>query len=300
MPNLPDKMAELYQRMNSKPDAIFVQLTTACNATCINCPHSFTYKKNHPQGTMSQEIWDALLEQAIAEDYRGQIGLYLHFEPLAAESLYNRINDVNTKTKAYVVFSTNASLLDENNQQKLLYVRPRVVHINLNSADELQYEQMTGLNYKAVFTNARSFIDKAKGKIHIEINCPVLPGVDTDKLIAMFPDVKVNVEFYANSRGGLLENIDLQRSTSRFNVNNYCCQPKQNFCVLWDGSVIICCMDYMHESKPDFPNIIDVNLFDTYRVKMLNLQRRFESGDYTAYKMCMACKKEMGFTGKTA
>lgn len=284
--------------MIKHPDAIFVQLTTGCNATCVSCPHPFTYgaQGSHAKGNMSKQVWGVLVDQIRKADYRGQVGLYLHHEPLLVKSLYTKIKEINETTNAYVVLSTNGELLDDEAQEKMLDALPRQIHININSADRQQYEQMMRLDYDATFDNARRFIERAKGKIAVEINCPVLPEVDTLKLVEAFPGVPVNTDYWANSRGGLLESVTAAGHASRFQIKEHCRQPTQNFNVLWDGAVIACCMDWAHETRRDFPNILETDLFETYTGPgMQSLQAEFEEGRYGRYKMCQNCSIEMGF-----
>lgn len=280
------------------PLAIFVQLTTACNAECIMCPHPFTYGRrgSHRKGHMPSQVWDELLRQIRRAGYRGQVGLYLHHEPLLVRSLYSKIREVNETTDAFVVVSTNGALLNAENRRLLIEAEPRQVHVNITSADKAQYEETMRLDFETTFQNTHRFITEARGRICVEINCPVLPGVDTQKLVAAFPGVHVNVEYWANSRGGLLPTISAENKGSRFKLDTHCTQPTVNFNVLWDGSVILCCMDWAHESKADFPNILDCDLFETYNgVLMRTVQAEFVNGDYSRYQMCSFCAREMGF-----
>lgn len=276
------------------PQAIFIQLHTYCNANCINCPHDFTYKTIHPKGKMSRETWDKILTDLITMDYRGQVGFYLHHEPLLAKDLFNKIDDINSKTNAYVVISTNGALLNDENIQKLITSKPNKVHININSADQSEYESSMKLNYAETISNCKRFIEQARDIIDIEINCPVMQGFNVEQLKRIFPDVVVNLDYQANSRGGLLPALFSQLKTNRFNSKNYCEQPTQNLNILFDGSVIVCCMDWMHESKNNFPNIHNSSLLDIYNeIKKIN--NEFLQGNYSRYKMCSICSDEMGF-----
>ena len=200
------------------PSAIFVQLTTACNAKCINCPHPSMYgpRGHNPKGVMTDEIWDKIIGDIQAMGYRNQVGLYLHHEPLLERTLFDKLWQINEETEAFVVISTNGSLLNEKNRKALIASRPRIVHININSAEKDQYEKMTGLSFETTSRQAKHFIAEAAGKVHVEINCPVLPEVDIEKLIGLFPGVQVNADFWANSRGGLLEGISSKGKGSRF------------------------------------------------------------------------------------
>lgn len=284
--------------MTKHPQAIFVQLTTGCNARCISCPHPFTYGAggSHPAGNMSQETWDTLVSQVSRAGYRGEIGLYLHHEPLLVRGLAEKIREINSETRAYVVLSTNGALLTPALREALIEARPRRVHVNMSSAEPAQYEAIMRLPWAPTAANVSAFVAEAAGQIEIEINCPLLPDVDPALFADVLPGVKVNAEYWANSRGGLLDAVSASGQGSRFKLGRQCRQPSQNFNVLWDGAVIVCCMDWAHESKRDFPNINDADLFETYAGALMKAVRaEFRAGHYERYRMCGACADEMGF-----
>ncbi|PNX46200.1 MAG: hypothetical protein BV456_12560, partial [Thermoplasmata archaeon M8B2D] len=283
---------------SNHPGAIFIQLTTACNARCINCPHLFTYgsKGYHTKGIMTDDVWNKIIRDIQKMGYRNQVGLYLHHEPLLSKTLFKKIKQINEKTEAFVVISTNGLLLNEKNRKALIEAKPQIVHININSAEKDQYEKMTGLNFYTTIGNAKRFIAEAAGKLKVEINCPVLPEVDIKKLIQLFPNVQVNTEYWANSRGGLLEGITSKRRGSRFKISEYCLQPEQNFNILFDGSVVLCCLDWAHESKKNFPNIMDKSIQEIFQGEMMKrIIEEFRNSDYNRYKMCRRCAVEMNF-----
>jgi len=270
--------------MGGVMQAIFIQLTTGCNAKCVNCPHPFTYGKKMIR-YMPEQVWGKIIQDVKEMGYTGQLGLYLHHEPLIDPYLFRKIRQVNQETKAYVVLSTNGSLLTEENRKNLVESRPHLVHVNIPSAEREQYEKMTKLSFTKVIENTKAFIAEAKGKIQVEINCPVMIGVDVEKLIRLFPEVRVETRFWANSRGGLLPGISSGGRKTRFNAER-CFQPEQNFNILHDGGVVVCCQDWMHESKKDFPNVMDRSIAEIYA------QVRQAKKDY---KMCEKCAGEMGF-----
>jgi pyruvate-formate lyase-activating enzyme len=277
------------------PQAIFLQLTTRCNARCINCPHPSTYGKKE-QGEMGDEVWGAILSSIVKNGYSGQVGMYLHGEPLLHNNIYTKIRAINRETRAHVVLSTNGSSLTNSTIDKLLEARPKLIHININSGVREQYEFMTGLLYDRCISGATRLIERARGFIDIEINCPVMPEVDTAKLRSLFPSVKVNDEYWANSRGGLLSVKVPSGKGSRFQIDSYCRQPDQNFNILYDGSCLVCCIDWAQESVSDFPSILEEDLFNIYNGALMNtIRSEFRGGDYSRYKMCLMCSEEMGF-----
>lgn len=280
------------------PQAVFVQLTTGCNAACVSCPHPFTYGKDggHKSGNMSAETWTALLRQIGAAHYRGQIGLYLHHEPMLVKDLARKIRDVNEKTNAYAVISTNGALLTSERRKELIEAGPRTVHINISSADPEQYAAIMRLSWPQTHENAQAFIREAAGVVNVEINVPVLSGVDVARVRRTFPGVTVNADYWANSRGGLLPDVSAKGKGSRFKLGGRCRQPDQNLNVLWDGSVILCCMDWGHETKGAFPNIREQNVFETYAgAAMTAVRDEFRAGCYERFSMCNRCADEMGF-----
>ena len=283
-----------------RPKAIFVQLATSCNAECVSCPHRFTYGRegHHEKGAMSDEVWRELLDQVAGAHYCGQIGLYLHHEPLTVTSLERKIREVNERTTAFAILSTNAALLDDERSRSVIDARPRKVHLNICSAEREQYNTlMPGLDYDTTFTNAHRFIDAARGKVGVVINCPVIDGVDVGKLRLAFPGVRVDDQYWANSRGGLVSRASAKGHASRFRLAPYCIQPLINFNVLWDGGVIVCCQDWAQESKQDFPTIMKQNLFEIYGDALMSqIRDEFRAGNYNRYRMCGKCAAEMGFT----
>ena len=123
-----------------------------------------------------------------------------------------------------------------------------------------------------------------------------MPGVDTGKIKELFRGIQVNDGFWANSRGGLVEGVDAAGRGSRFNGGGRCLQPDQNFNILHDGSVVVCCKDWAHESKKDFPNIMASSIAEIYRGRVMDgLRRDFLRSDYGRYRMCVRCAAEMGF-----
>jgi SAM-dependent methyltransferase len=124
-----------------------------------------------------------------------------------------------------------------------------------------------------------------------------MEGYNVNSLRELFPTVTVNLDFYANSRGGLLPDLYGKVKDSHFKIADYCVQPTQNFNILFDGSIIACCIDWMHESKKDYGNVNYSTIEELYS-KVRKLQDKFNEGDYSVYRMCEMCSTEMGFERK--
>lgn len=271
-------------------DAIFVQITTGCNAKCVTCPHSITYGTK-PVEKMSDIVWEKIVHDVKEMGYSKQVGLYLHHEPLIESSLFDKIEQINNETEAFVVLSTNGLLLNKQVQEKLNKIGIGKLHINMSSANKDQYELIMKIPFDVVVKNVKEILKSAE--FPIEINCPVINGIDTN-FEKLFPGVVANTEYYANSRIGLLDNVSCKGKNTRF-TSTYCFQPQQNFNILHDGSVILCCNDWAQSSKGFFKNVLDSSISEIYQETLL-IGNKFKEGIYP--EMCLPCVKEMGYVTK--
>lgn len=280
--------------------SIFVQVTTACNARCITCPHPFTYGRTgtNPKGRMPPAVWDKIVSDVAAMGFAGGMDLYMHCEPFLDPGIAGKVRDVNTKTRAHVVLSTNGSVLSEDSMIEIMDSPPRRIHVNINSGNPEQYARMTGLDLGAVILNTKRLIELAEGKTEVEINCPVVPETDTAALVALFPGVKVNTEFWANSRAGLLPDVSTRNRRSRFTEisSARCTLPRTSLNILTDGGILICCMDWEQHTRRHLPNVMDHSLRDIHEgPELRDVQGEFDRGDYSRFPMCARCADEMGY-----
>jgi len=248
---------------------------------------------------MPDDVWAKIVQDVADMGFRGQIGLYLHGEPLLHRGLVAKIGEIRAVTNAFVVLSTNGALLTPVYRRELIAVLPRTVHINVPSPDAVQYEQMTGLSFTRMVDNVRAFVQEANGAVEVRINCPQTPEVELIGMYAdVFPGILIETEYWACSRAGLVDEVSASGHRTRFNTNGhpYCTQPTQNFCVLHDGSVLACCNDWAGLSRAAFPNVLESSIAEIYAGPAMEYVRRdFIRGDYTRFPMCATCAAEMGW-----
>lgn len=275
-----------------------MQLSTKCNGRCFLCPHKDTYRKGTvPNGKMEKEIFRRLCQQLSMMGFDGELGLYMHFEPLIDDSLFDRIVDVKRiLPNAKVSISTNGSLLDVVKERRLVESGLDKVYMHLLSGDKEQYESNTGLNFDVVVGNMKRMFEKKFGQLEICVVTPNFSGLDTKKLDDLFGKNSIH-NFWATSRGGNVESGLLQTEGKQTRYNDItqqrCFQPERNLGILFDGSMLVCSQDWRHESKKDFPNMSDVNLADAYNNGHFKTMREeFAAGNYNRYSICKKCFAE--------
>lgn len=284
------------KRQLLNPANIFIQTATSCNANCVNCPHTMTYKAKKVEH-MKNTVWEKILNDLISMDFAGQLGLYLHYEPLTDLTIYNKIKDISTHTKAMATISTNGSLLTEENIHKLFDSNISYIVINMSSANRIKYAQAMDLDFDTTLHNIQTLIRIAgergvKNKL-AGINVPRTEATDINQFNELGLDIKINCESWANSRGGLLPHLSAKGKTSHFKIKKYCAQPETNFNIFCNGDVPICCQDWQQISN--FANIMDNTIYEIFNGEVLKaITNKFKNGIYE-YEMCKHCQKEFDF-----
>lgn len=285
----------------SQLGSIFVQLATTCNGRCAICPHEVMYGKGgvHPRARMGEDVWRALLNGIRQADYRQQVGLYLHHEPLTVPELFDRIAQLRADTKAFAAISTNCSLLNAENRKRLIAAGPRLVYLHVASGDKAQFGAITGLHFETVLSNAQAFVREAPPEMSVQVVNPSFVGQES--LVHLFAPGKVVTDFWAVNRGGTVDRPDLldaRGKKTRFNdrVRGRCFQPDVNISILADGSSLICSNDWAQETRKDWPNVMDGGIRGIYFSKAAQRARDdFAAGRYDRYGCCSACWEENGF-----
>jgi len=285
------------------PQAIFVQTSNRCTANCTICPYAITYAKQ-PKQEMAEVVWDRLMGEVHRLRYEGQIGLYLHCDPLCDSRLGERLRDI-SESPAFALVSTNGALLTPERIESLLARPPASVHLNIMAGHARLYAQRMHLPFASTMKRIRAFVDAVQSlspdhRPALVINAPVVSGVSHghEQTAKRFPECSLNL-FQATSRAGLIEGIDCQGHDTPFVEPQRpgCFQPSRNLPLLVDGEVLLCCMDWKHETK-GLGNILDIPL-DTLYARVAHAEVSFRKGNYRDHPLCTRCAREMRWKERT-
>lgn len=235
-----------------QPTAVYIQTRNDCNASCSICPQEKAFKKF---GLEIMSVW--LFEKIISElkDYRGIIGLFLQFEPLLDERLFDFIRMAKKTTRGIVEISTNGILLKGKGEE-----------LRRSGIDRV-YFNYGGVKYGGVPASVVDDVNEFAKKFPIRVNCPTLGEADAKKL---FPGLRTDT-FWASNRGG---NVNIRHShKTKFSARR--CQQTLN--IVANGDVILCCNDYMRENV--FGNAGTGNILNLWR----SIPRHFN------YDICRRC-----------
>ncbi|MBU1167707.1 radical SAM protein [Patescibacteria group bacterium] len=244
------------------PQAVFIQTVSGCTSDCVICPEKKTFARFGKQ-KMSKELYEKILND-LTIDYPGQVGLYLHFEPLLDERVFDFLRLAKKKCpKSSVEISSNASLLDKENAHKLSESGIDLVHFNVNGATKKTYEkQMRGLNFENMLKNINYFRKVYDKPIKINFVLSNDNLHEKDMVADIFPGCEIVNDFWAVNRAGNVEINKSEANNTRFrDEKNSCNQLEMNLPILATGEAILCCNDWMRTAivgDVNKENVLDV------------------------------------------
>ena len=281
-----------YSNYNKKPKFIKIENTSYCNARCVYCPHK-TLKR--PQGTMSEKLYKKIIDEVL--DWRvGEIHLCNFGEPLIDKRLADRIKYIklNEKIPTKTVIYTNGSLLSKENSRRLMSAGIDEIYVSFDGYNKNHFEKTrVPLKYDLLVDNIENII-----KIRNESNYKtkiILQAVYDGKVIS-----KDKINTFKNKWKNKVDLIHLQPLHNwqgyldvkgKFYKNIVCTDIFRYMTILWEGSVVPCCLDYEGQvllgdvNKNSLKEVWLGNKFKNFRKMLLN--------DITSMKMCEPCMERM-------
>ena len=153
------------------PKYFQLETTQVCNAKCPFCPSS---EWGNDRAVMSDELFEKIVSEMEAHaDYIGFVDLQRANEPLTDKKLHEKVRRLKEAKIKKVMFSTNASLMNEERAVQLLEAGLDEVLFSIDSIDKKEYEEMrVGLNFEKVRDNILGFFalrDRINPKMTIRV-----------------------------------------------------------------------------------------------------------------------------------
>lgn len=198
-----------------------LETTNYCNAHCTYCPHD---TMSRPKGYVSPEIVNLVVSHCNKIDQQ-YIALHHMGEPLLHSKLPDIIKIFNNNN-IEIEFSTNGLLLPEVGIQ-VLESKPSLIRI----ACDYFYNKNNYINNINKFLNILESYPDTKVRIHTINNN--------------------NLKVFRSNENVILENKTLDNWASQIPLESNMCESDNcyfidyQYCVvLWDGTIVPCCLDY--------------------------------------------------------
>lgn len=235
------------------PRALEIQTASYCNSNCIICPYR-DVKNKITHGVMSDGLFKKIISQ-IKSSWSTRIVLYFNNEPFLDPNIIERIKYINlTLPYSEIEISSNASLLDSEIQKKLLGTHISDLRLSVFGFTKNTHKKvMPGLDWDIVKCNIDQLVNNKKLRTKIDQISIVMidyPGLSKQ-------DIKLARQYCENNfiNFKLWGFFDRSANVKKFSNNFFkqtvigCGQdrPLDRLHVLFDGQVVLCCMDWKQE-----------------------------------------------------
>lgn len=283
-PDLPESRGE--EKTEYRLDGIQIQTTSRCQGRCIICPYSTSWHAKNP-GDMDDRTFEIIIDQ-IKDIPTGKICPYLENEPLMDPKLFERIRIIrDTCTYGLIEVATNALLLDDERGRKLIDLLaeyPHEIWISFHGADKESYETVMRLPFEKTVSNVLSFLklcDEMAPQMQVIVRGTGLPKLSRwesvrsakffgetayrkfweDALRAHNIQLRPRIDFFRyHDRAANVKDprLNFRKKPRRDLASINCCRVHGWLHFLYNGDLILCCMDYHRETV--FGNIREESL----------------------------------------
>jgi radical SAM protein with 4Fe4S-binding SPASM domain len=244
--------------LDSKPEVQGIESTNHCNIKCIMCPRGEPDIMQREVGHMEQSTLDLVLEK---NEFFGE-PTWLHWfgEPLMNPKIFEYIRLAKQKIPN-LGLSTNATLLNDKNQEQLLESGLDTLIIAIDGDTKEIYERVrksVRFTFESVVANAEGFLAKrrARGltKPHVILSIIVMDETKADvesfrqHWLAQGADTVLFKPFenWGGQGGETFNSLAVEKDRPKL------ASPRKHPCYLlwsafhvaWDGRVVPCCYDY--------------------------------------------------------
>ena len=239
------------EEVSSFPNMIHIEPTNHCNLKCIMCPQPNEMKR--VKGLMKIDLFKSIIDELKSTPAEF---VYLHQfgESLLHKSIYEMI-DYAEEAGIKVGLSTNASLLNLKNSEKILNTKLSFMILSLDGGTQELYDKYRpGDSWENVKKNVFTFLDlrekKSGHKPFVVCQTISMKGnenslANLEKLFSNYNVIFSNKPF--NEWGGKLEEINslsTNESATDSSGRERCEKPYKLFAIEWDGTVVPCTRFY--------------------------------------------------------
>lgn len=264
--------------------AIQIQTIDACNSKCIKCPHS---KLPHTKRKIDDDVFVKIITE-LKLHFKGDIGidLWLQNEPLMDDSLYKRAQFIRKVIpKSRLNISTNCLLLPKYKNEIIKHIDFAGLKLFGWDAESYNLVHRTDITQK-YYNEMRDAITEVINEKKLDAACQIWnkEGIKPEDLGN--PMIWHDLRY---SRAGFLNGNKIKRERLEG-----CLRDKHKyFNFLHDGTLILCCMDYIRESvignikHQSLSEIINSNL---YKNMLAKVEGKIESAKDFICKKCELAK----------
>lgn len=290
-----------YDRLTEKfPSQLLVDVAEFCNLACIHCPHSEFIKSEHYNGAKLDPGLNTKLVDEVKE-YGAGLTQYIRYtsngEPLIHPQIYEMLKYAVENSGTKVTLTTNGTLLNEKNAERLLNTGVDVVDISIDAFSKETYSvvRVNG-NIEITAGNVVNFIKAVKengAKTKVVISFVELPENmhETNKFEKYWKDQGADyvVIRRLHSHSGAKEELaNSRRIDNNFTARRPCLYPWERIVLNPKGLLGFCPSDWVNGSH--IVNYKETTILETWNGDFYKkLREAHIKNDYSNHKFCGQC-----------
>jgi MoaA/NifB/PqqE/SkfB family radical SAM enzyme len=281
------------------PVFIGIETSGLCNLRCVMCPHGEAPEDSPKRGHMSLEVYRRVVDEA--KSFVQDADLFGGGEPLLNPRIFDMIayaREAGINTRLH----TNATLLDQDRSRALLESGLDFLSFSFEGYSKDAYERIrVNADYESTAENIRRFLamKSAKGQVKPHTVLQVIEPAPQDRT----PEygaalVGFQREFMAlagldefrliplHNYGGKVAEVRKARR-ARYTP---CTFLWYSVFVLWDGTIVPCCVDWWGEYG--LGRVGDISLQEAWHgEKLARLRALIGAGRNEEVPLCRSCDR---------
>jgi sulfatase maturation enzyme AslB (radical SAM superfamily) len=274
------------------PERITLELTNACNLSCVFCPRKVMSKHI---GFLDVELAGKLIDE-MADHLPVSVVPFFRGEPLLHPQWAEILDNLKQKGIGPIQITSNATLLDEKAAQQLIDMQVDFISFSLDTLNNEKYESARrGAKYRQVTENIDTLLSLKKKSNsrypEIQVSAIDIPEyqADMDDFITFWETrvdrVRIYIEHSKDGHPG-----SISSSLPAFETRQPCHKVFTDMVVLWDGEVALCNHDWTRDKGPQIGNVSFGSIEAVWQSERYRSIRAMHlKSDVTEETLCQHC-----------
>ncbi|MBP8132304.1 MAG: radical SAM protein [Candidatus Hydrogenedentes bacterium] len=227
-----------------------IQTQAGCNGRCIFCPNEAVLESGLEHGRMPFDLFRKIIDE-LAETQPRRIMLYLQNEPLNDRRLPEFVRYVSARIPDTVTLvTTNGTGLSEEMGEQLIDAGLKRVKVSLQSLDNATNREIMGYDARKVIDNVLAFrrlLRARRSNLDLRVSMIVTGKnereIDKARRFWRRHSVRLVTSVLENRGGNIKNALDINAGRPMKPMSR-CIRPSREMCVLYNGHVVLCCVDW--------------------------------------------------------
>lgn len=275
-----------------------IQTQSGCDGRCVFCPNAEVAKSNLPQGRMDPALFHKIVDE-LAELRPRRISPYLMNEPLLDARLPELIRYISdTIPGTTTLVTSNGTRLDVELGSRLAEAGLKRIKVSLQSLDARRNAELMGgacdsARVTANIVAFKQYLDRERIRsVDLRISMIVTrtnqDEIDAARKFWRRQGIRLVTSALEN-RGGNIAAAGELNPGEMAPLNGNCARPTRDLCILWNGDVVLCCVDWWRTVV--LGNVGQQSIRDIWTgPKVTALREALRTNDTSALpKICVHC-----------